>query len=283
LLRCGGGLGVSKAGLLTLVVVLGGCGSGEPPPLGRFDYPIPLAAKACPTGAVSGDPGVADGISTTSGIQFNVRTPANYHGNYAHPLLVVFSPAGFSARTTEDFTGLTTAATAAGFIIAYVNSYPLNVELIPRMAEVPKAVSERWCVNARRIYFTGHSAGGTIASALAFLPQSHGLAAGIAPSSAGVRGSDMQAYQCPPPLKVLIFHGAKDHLFPGYGREMASWWARCNGCEAQASSSVGSGCIEYHGCRQGGETIYCEGDHGHMQWPDRNMQLLKFFADSPHG
>jgi polyhydroxybutyrate depolymerase len=101
---------------------------------------------------------------------------------------------------------------------------------------------------------------------------------GIAPSAAGFTAADLAAFPCPAPLPVLVMHGAADMHFPGFGRQAAKWWARCNQCEGAASPRGDDGCVEYTACATGGRTIYCEGSDGHLRWPARNATLIEFFT-----
>jgi polyhydroxybutyrate depolymerase len=73
-------------------------------------------------------------------------------------------------------------------------------------------------------------------------------------------------------------HGAADMHFPGFGRQAASWWARCNHCEVAAAPGGDDGCVEYPACATGGRTVYCESSGGHLRWPARNATLIEFFT-----
>ena len=67
----------------------------------------------CASGARPGSAG-RHRLRSPEGVPYVVVTPVNYRPRQAHPLLVVYAPAGFSAGLSERFAGLTHAATTAG-------------------------------------------------------------------------------------------------------------------------------------------------------------------------
>lgn len=227
------------------------------------------APAACPTAATARTTAMtaaATGTSDTRLPGFTVRTPANYDPHRPHPLLVVYSPAGLGGRMTEFFTGLTPAATAAGLVVAYVDSRRLSRGAIESFARIPAAVAAGWCIDPARITVTGHSDGGTIAEAVALLPTPGSLPpAAVAASAAGIQGSDFKDFQCPVRADVLVAHGRRDTHFPGYGASAATAWAGCLGCRG-APVPDADGCLAYRNCAGGG-LRYCEGDGSHLDWP----------------
>lgn len=245
-----------------------------------FSYPAALNS-ACASGDKSGSAGVFK-EKTAKGIAFTVKTPSNYQSFYAHPLLTVFAPSGVPGSLVEKFTGLTKSATKAGFIIVYADSRSMSIESMLELGTIPKQVASKWCVNSAKVFLTGHSDGGTISSALTFLPESPLRAAAIAPSAAGVRGKDLEAYACPAPVSVMVMHGKKDDLFPGFGQEAAQWWAGCNQCGTKLPAETSSACVIYTDCLENVEVRYCEGEGSHMDWPRINEALISFFENTTH-
>jgi polyhydroxybutyrate depolymerase len=140
---------------------------------------------------------------------------------------------------------------------------------------VPTQLAEKWCIDTTRIYMTGHSDGGTTAAAAAFLQDTEIAPRAIAPSAAGIRGEDMRERSCPAPLSVMTMQNAADELFPGYGAEMAAWWAHCNEC-ADVPIAVNAYCVEYPGCLNGVATWLCEASGGHSEWPPFNDTIIAF-------
>jgi polyhydroxybutyrate depolymerase len=233
---------------------------------------------ACAAGARPGPSGESASEETPAGTHYMVKAPANYDGTRAHPLIVVFAPHGVSRWLSERFVGLTRAATRAGFVIAYADSRPLGTKVLEDLGRIPALVASRWCVDERRVFFTGHSDGGTAATALAVLRQSIPPAA-IAPSAAGFRGADLASFTCPPPVAVMVQHSGNDEPFPGFGREAADWWASCNGCRGKPEPRS-DGCLAYPSCSPGGVTLYCESAGRHIDWPGNNERVLEFFESA---
>jgi len=204
-----------------------------------------------------------------------IRTPLNYEPTYPHPLLMVYAPSGIGSRMVEQFTGLTHQATALGFIVAYAESIPLNTDGIAELGRLPEKISRRWCIDRNRVYLSGHSDGGTVSMALAFMAESPLHPAAIAPSSAGISGEDLEAYACPQPVPVMVFHNKGDRLFPDFGAQTSRWWARCNHCAGEPIVDA-QGCLRYQDCSS--PVRYCELSGGHLRWPRRNQTMLSFFA-----
>ena len=228
--------------------------------------------------ALPGAAGRHDEEHTPGGIRYRVRTPANYDAAVAHPLLLVYPGAGHSSAASERHTGLTPAATAAGFIVAYADHRRLSLPVLDDLATIPAAIAARWCVDPGRMYVTGHSDGGTAAAAMAFRADDGFTPSGIAPSAAGINADDLAAYDCPQPLPVIILHSADDKLFPGFGRSAAQWWAGCNRC-ATTTHATHDDCVEFDRCPEHAPVRYCEGDGSHRRWPARNATLLQFLRD----
>ncbi len=274
--RVAGFCGGWCAFLCLSLAVIGGCGDGGAGKLGNYAYPD-KAPIDCPEASKTGLVGGSRGETTVpTGYEFNVRTPMNYRATVAHPLLVVFAPAGLRASVTERGTGLTELATAAGFIVAYVGHVRTSVPVIEELSTVPSLIAAKWCIDLKRVYLTGHSDGGTISQAMALLEKSKTVPAGIAPSAAGFTQADLAEFKCRSPLPVLVFHSAKDELFPGLGAQAARWWAACNQCKSEPQALT-SGCVVYPDCAGGVTTEYCEGAGPHAQWPAMNTQLMEFF------
>ena len=235
--------------------------------------------KACTPNSRDGETGTIYGEKTLEGVLYNVRTPVNYNNRVAHPLLVVYAPANANRAKTEKMTNLTYQATSAGFIIAYVDHPELSTSTTVQLGEVPKLIAKKWCIDEERIYLTGHSDGGTVSMALAFMNGTRDIPTAIAPSAAGVTYQDLKEHKCPEPISVMVMHSKNDRLFSGYGAETVGWWAACNGC-SPIPKQLDNGCISYGSCDNGVKTWYCEGDKTHSKWPEMNETMLKFLASS---
>ncbi len=267
--------------LLAVLFALSACSRARPE-LGTADYASLHLSKSCSAADRPGPAGGVDRLITRHDIPFSVRTPVNYNGTLAHPLLVVFAPGGYHRFASEDFYGLTREATAAGFIIAYPDHLKLSMRAFEELGQVPALVTARWCVDSNRVYFLGHSDGGTTAAAVTFLGASEPRPRAVAISAAGIRRQDLEQYACPAPMSVLVVHSRTDELFalPAYGKDPAGWWAACNGCQSVPGAVDGEGCVEYGGCALAVRTRYCEGHTPHRQWSVPTAALLAFFAGS---
>ncbi len=276
-----------KAAICASIFVLVACAPPQSE-LGSSHYSASIN-RACAGMSLPGPTGHTDGELSVLGIRFNVRTPSNYDADVAHPLLMVFSPGDRDAFATERFTGLTTAFTAAGLVVAYADNRPRRIPSIRRpiseqwileLGTIPALISGRWCIDSERIYLTGHSNGGTVATALAVLPDSQVQPAAIAPSGAGFDADALAGFDCPTvPLSVLVMHSRDDNLFPGFGRQAVEWWAQCNGCNVKPVPDA-DGCQSYADCTNNAVTRYCPGMGQHRKWPNRMQTILDFFDRS---
>jgi len=246
--------------------------------LGKAAYTSDTHPHTCEPGSRSGAPGKTDDKVTRDGIKYNVRTPVNYDATRAHPLLMVYAPAGKNRVRAERFMHLTLQGTTAGFIVAYADNRPLAPEAIIELASIPRGISETWCVDVSRIFLTGHSDGGSVSMGMAFINGTKDIPAAIAPSAAGIRGDDLLDRNCPGPLPVMVMHSARDSLFPGYGSQAAKWWANCNGCDLLDPEDLPNGCTAFRNCSDGAPTWYCEGSGVHSSWPERNEDIIAFLT-----
>jgi polyhydroxybutyrate depolymerase len=265
-----------RAGLL-LAALLPACTSDADLPPSAFTYP-PGKAPACAQGSRRGGGGTTTREKTEKGIAYLVRTPSNYDPTFAHPLLMVYPPAGLSAKANERHTGFTALATRLGFVVTYAGHVRASVPVMKELATIPGDVAKKWCIDEQRIYLTGHSDGGTAATAIALFPETRDIPAAIAPSAAGFTRRDLEEFGCPAPLDVLIAHSADDRHFRGFGAQAAAWWSGCNRCQAAAQPLGETGCVAYPNCGDGVKTVYCEVRGPHGRWPNLNRIMLTFFG-----
>ena len=242
-----------------------------------FDYSVAQPATQCAAGSKPGAGSDTVETTTPNGIRYVLRAPANYRPDVAHPLLVVFAPAGHGPLANERFTRFTHEATARGWLVAYAGARPMSLGTVQAFASLPQAITARWCVDESRIYATGHSDGGTVSTALALLPGIPHPFAAIAPSAAGFSGEDLTGYACPAPTPVMVLHNHDDALFPGFGTATATWWAQCNGCVARPAST-GDACVSFDGCPAAAPVSLCLQAGDHRQWPARQSAILDFLA-----
>jgi polyhydroxybutyrate depolymerase len=245
--------------------------------LADYAYP-PDVAHLCAAGEKPGAAG-ASHEEKSGELVYSVRTPKNYDPTVAHPLLVVYPYAGGDRFATESFTNFTNAATSAGLIVVYPDSIPMRLENLPKYAQVPEAVAAKWCIDKKRVFFSGHSDGGTITIALnVAFEETRGFATAIAPSAAGFSTEDLEGFSCAAPMPVMILHNWGDRLFPEFGKQSSAWWAKCNACATdQEPKRLENGCVAYQGCSGGVETLYCEGKGGHLAWASLEKDIVAFF------
>ena len=245
--------------------------------LGEAVYVVNDSTRHCDQGIKPGGAGASNDERTSAGIRFMVKTPVNYNSGIAHPLLMVYAPGGRNRYDSEGSMYLTQEATAAGFIVAYADHRQMSTKAIEELAEIPGLIEKKWCIDKKRIFLTGHSDGGTVATGIAFLTGTKHIPAAIAPSAVGIRGEDLKEYHCPNPLPVMVMHSSQDTLFPGYGKEAIQWWAACNGCDTASPEKDADGCFTYKGCKNNVATRYCEGTGRHPEWPGKNKAIIDFF------
>lgn len=265
--------------LTTLLFLLSACGTPVDSTLlvpAAFKYIKPLEAS-CIAQSKNGNAGLTNNVETGSGATYNLRTPTNYNATFAHPLIVVYAPAGTSASKSERHVHLTKEATEAGFVVAYAENIRLSLPAIKKVSVIPSDIQKKWCIDPARIYYTGHSDGGTITNALTFLPEIASKPNAIAPSAAGMNAESLEQYKCPPALPVMVFHNAQDNHFEGFGKQAADWWANCNQCSNELIVADNDGCRIYKNCPNGAKTYYCEGEGSHSDWPNKNSVLIDFF------
>lgn len=257
-----------------VVAACGDAGEDRRRPM-QFDY-APSGASVCDSPMPAGRDKHGAWRVVEGGLSFLVKAPENYDPTRSHPLLVVYAPAGASATDTERYTRLTAPATRRGFVVAYVDHRPVSPRSVKALAAVSGGVARKWCIDAQRIYFAGHSDGGTVSAALALMHETRGTARAIAVSAAGMRPSDAKEFGCPQPLPVMLMHGSRDTHFPGWGAEMAAWWAQCNRCTGERGTADADGCAAYSGCATSAPVVYCEVPTKHAQWPGLQERLTEF-------
>ena len=277
LAACGHGSGTSglvSAGTLRTAAGTSGCGHREPS--GSLEYTL-----------------------TVSGHRRTVivHVPTGYTGKARTPLVLNLHGSESTARAQEKFSGMDATADADHFIVAYPQAlipdgagYDWNIPGEPMVnGKFPPAGSPsdvafltalvrdlagRYCLALNRVYATGVSGGGRMASQLACDASS--VVAAIAPV-AGLRYPS----PCPAarPVPVITFHGTADLIDPFDGHGAAYWtysvpvaaqrWAGHDHCDPAAAVSTGSGyrLTRYTGCTGGAAVeLYAIAGEGH-EWP----------------
>ncbi len=241
---------------------------------------VKLPAKACEQHIIAPQTfqaGAPFYHRSDSGFSYFIKTPVNYSASQAWPLLVIFTPT-VQASLMERFTGLTADVTRAGFVIAYVDAVPMNLNTIAALDELSESISKWVCIDDDNLFLAGHSDGASIAQALHFLPEVKGKYRGFISSAAGVTGNDLLAYSCPKPVNVFVLQNVGDRHFRNFGQSNVQWWADCFACE-QAEQEAG-GCRNYRKCQNDVTVRLCEQEGGHLKWPPRQKEMVDFLENS---
>lgn len=227
-----------------------------------------------------------------------VHVPAHYTGSTPVALVLNLHGSESNARQQEVFSGMDATSDLDGFIVAYPQAlipdgggYDWNIPGVPLVGgEYPPAgaaddvtfltglvrdLAARYCIDLHRVYATGVSGGGRMASQLAC--DASGTFAAVAPV-AGLRFPS----PCPAgrPVPVIAFHGTADPVDPYNGHGQAYWtysvpeaarlWAAHDGCQAASPRTVsgrGYSLTSYSGCHADTAVeLYSLDGEGH-EWP----------------
>ncbi len=114
------------------------------------------------------------------------------------------------------------------------------------------------CVDARRVFVVGHSAGAVMTNAI-------GCARGAAIRAIAPIAGMWSGRRCADAPAVLVVHGrADDQVAFRYGEETRDRWIAAAACGAEAVAVEGAPCVRYGGCAASGAVEFCthEGNHG---------------------
>ncbi len=222
---------------------------------------------------------------------FRVFVPPNYAPNKAMPVVLNFHGVANDAWTQVLLSDMESKAEAAGFIAVHPEgralpstswnagaccqpAATLGVDDIGFVRVLLDRLTERLCVDPRRIYATGISNGGMLAYRLA-CEVSDRIAA-IAPVAASLVHTPCKP---PRPVPVMIFHGTLDSIVPYAGNPLLGYpsvsanvehWTTHNRCGDQKQSSFSKGdasCEAYTACQDGAQVEVCTILGGGHTWP----------------
>jgi len=236
------------------------------------------------------------------------------------PLVLAFHGSLTSPEVLLEWSALDQAAAVHGFVLAVPEAYlagmQWNVPGVPLFGGDPvpdgspsdvqlardliDAVAAQVCIDAARVYATGFSGGGRLASALGCDVADRLAAVGPV---AGLRFPD--TCQATRPLPVVSLHGTEDVVDPyegggqaywGYGvEEAAARWAEHDGCAAGPADEMVAADVtrrSWSDCAPGAALeLYVLAGTGHV-WPGGPMEtppgevsandvLWAFFAAHP--
>jgi len=292
------------AAVLAVAAALAGCGSGSGTATTATTAtasrgtapPVSTTGSGCGTSTAAG--------STTLHLRFAgrsrvviVHVPAGYTGSMKVALVLNMHGSGSDAGEQELFSGMDATSDQDGFIVAYPQgliaagggfdwnipgvplfggSYPPpgSADDVAFLTGLVPALAARYCIDMSRVYATGVSGGGRMASQLAC--DSSNVFAAVAPV-AGLRLPS----PCPAtrPVPVIAFHGTADPIDPYNGHGQAYWtysvpvaaqrWGAKDGCRPtpQITSATGYALTTYSGCSGGAVVeLYSLTGEGH-EWP----------------
>jgi polyhydroxybutyrate depolymerase len=226
-----------------------------------------------------------------------VHVPTGYTGSMKVALVLNMHGSGSDASEQELFSGMDATSGEDGFIVAYPQgliaasggfdwnipgvplfggSYPPpgSADDVAFLTGLVPAFAARYCIDTSRVYATGVSGGGRMASQLAC--DSSSVFAAVAPV-AGLRlPSPCPATRSVP---VIAFHGTADPIDPYNGHGQAYWtysvpvaaqrWGAKDGCRPtpQTTFATGYTLTTYSGCSGGAAVeLYSLTGEGH-EWP----------------
>jgi polyhydroxybutyrate depolymerase len=279
-----------------LAAAVAGCGGAGRSAVTAGVLPAASGTSGCGQHEASGS---AQYTLTVSGHRRTVivHVPAGYTGEHKLALILNLHGSESTASAEEKFSGMDATADADHFIVAYPQAlisdgtgYDWNIPGEPMVngkfppATAPsdvaflttlvRALAGRYCINLSRVYATGVSGGGRMASQLGCDASS--VFAAIAPV-AGLRYPS----PCPAsrPVPVIAFHGTADFVDPFDGGGLGYWtysvptaarlWADHNHCPASPQTTAGRGysLTRYSGCADGTQVeLYAITGEGH-EWP----------------
>jgi len=274
---------------VSIAVVVGGAALSAASFLDWRPSPLPASIATTAPGAPRADcaahpsvgqPHEPHEISTNEGLRVMVRTPLNYQSDRPYPLVVVFPPAQFDRFASERFYNLTTEATRRGMIVAYSDHRPLSMRAMALQADVAASVSARFCIDASKIAYFGHSDGGAMAEGIPGMVASALRPRAIVASAAGITKEDLVRGRCVPGVNVMIVHNRGDAKFPDFGRGTAAYWAQCAACRPLDLSAHIGDCQKFESCAGGTAVMYCGVDTIHEKWPGIEISALDFIESA---
>jgi polyhydroxybutyrate depolymerase len=205
--------------------------------------PACAAGAKAPAGTVSGAP-----------LDTILRVPARARGHRA-PLILALHFASGTGAQMEQATRYTPQAARSGFVVAYPTASANNFWSIDgdfeKLAKTLDAVERVACIDPSRVYVSGISNGGFMATVLACRMAGRIAAAALfAPAVTGFG-------DCEPsrPISVLEVHGTSDPIVPYSGvPAFLAGWARQDGCAARSVAHRTSALVtifRWPGCRGG--------------------------------
>jgi polyhydroxybutyrate depolymerase len=213
------------------------------------------AGGACSAGAKT-PPGKVAGAP----LDTLLRVPAKARGHRA-PLILALHFASGTGSQMEQATRYTPEARRAGFVVAYPTASQNNFwgigNDLDKLSETLDAVERAACIDPSRVYVSGISNGGFMASVL-MCGMANRVAAAVL-FAPGIGGTGT----CAPsrPVSLLEVHGTSDPIVPyggpnGEVPRFVGGWARRDGCSTRSTAQRRSAVVtifRWPGCRGGAQ------------------------------
>jgi polyhydroxybutyrate depolymerase len=249
-------------------LVLAACGSSSDPPADTqaatraSATSTGAATRATSTGTAQAGPACGAGAAsppakaTGAPLDTILRVPPSARGHRA-PLILALHFAGGTGSQMEQATGYTPQARRSGFVVAYPTAsangfWSIDGDLAKLTATLDR-IERIACIDPARVYVSGISNGGFMATVLAC--RMAGRIAAVALFAPGMNGIG----PCSPsrPLSVLEVHGTSDPIVPYAGvASFVGGWARRDGCASRATATRRSALVtlfRWPGCRGGAQ------------------------------
>ncbi|MCW5837513.1 MAG: hypothetical protein KIS78_34290 [Labilithrix sp.] len=275
-----------------------GCGDDEPPPPEPASRVRSDASQGC--GRTDAPKGVLSDQSIT--VKGDARTylavvPDAHDGTTPLPLVFMFHGSGGDGARFRGAHDLELEARGQA-IFVYPTADPTrktwdlesgadsNVDVLLFDA-ILASLSASHCVDRKRVFATGYSAGGYFSNQLACRRGSvlRAIAshAGGGPFGQSGEYGDDGKLRCPErPIAALIAHGAADTTVDlEEAKKSLEHWRRVNGCASGGGvPREPSPCVSLASCAEDRPVVYCEVPGlGHSVWPENGAKVTwEFFA-----
>ncbi|MGE3073244.1 MAG: PHB depolymerase family esterase [Dehalococcoidia bacterium] len=271
--------GLCALALAFLLVACGGHAMSPEPlsPVATSEPTIEVSARIAEVGACfSRGPGdYIESIQREEGERsFRIHAPMGYDGTANLPLVFNFHGQSRTALEQDVYSNLPAVADEHGFFVVspegglaqwnIVGVYAEDgIDDVGAVAEILDRVESEFCIDSQRVFATGMSNGGQMASQVGcFLSDRF---AGIAPV-AGLEFQDCVGS----PMAVITFHGTDDYNVPydAIPGNVAAW-VSYNGCPVMPESDrIGESVLReaYFGC-EGQPVVFYTIEGGGHTWP----------------
>lgn len=237
-----------------------------------------------PTGLLSKQP-----ISVKNNARTYDLFVPDSHGKKPLPLIFVFHGSGGDGAGIRRTFDLERHANGEA-IFVYPDGFggewdleskaPSNIDMLLFDA-ILEAVSDSHCVDTKRVFATGYSAGGYFSNQLAC--RRGGKLRAIASHSGGGPFGQSDEYgddgrlRCPErAVAALVVHGTADgDVKLEEAHKSREHWRRVNGCRSGPGDAISpSPCVQLAECSEDRPVVYCEiPGLGHEVWPENGAKL----------